>query len=122
MLRPEFVRRKLTLIAEDLERLAGFRDVSLEALRADEVRLAAVERMLERIVMHAIDVNEHLTLQDSASTGRTLLSASRPARACATSSCTTTTSSTAASSLRRSPAACATSASTSSAWQTSPMP
>ncbi len=60
MLRPEFVRRKLGLIADDLGRLVAFRDVSLEALRADEVRLAPVERMLERIVMRAIDVKEHL--------------------------------------------------------------
>lgn len=70
MLRPEFVRRKLALIAEDLERLAGFRDVSLEALRADEIRLAAVERMLERIVMRAIDVNEHLITERSRGEGR----------------------------------------------------
>lgn len=70
MLRPEFVRRKLALIAEDLERLTGFRDVSLEALRADEVRLAAVERMLERIVMRAIDVNEHLIAALARAEGR----------------------------------------------------
>ncbi len=70
MLRPEFVRRKLALIAEDLERLAGFRDVSLEALRADEVRLAAVERMLERVVMRAIDVNEHLLAELASAEGR----------------------------------------------------
>ncbi|GAB4471899.1 MAG: DUF86 domain-containing protein [Burkholderiaceae bacterium] len=70
MLRPEFVRRKLALIAEDLERLAAFRDLSLEALRADEVRLAAIERMLERVVMRAIDVNEHLIAALAGAEGR----------------------------------------------------
>lgn len=70
MLRPEFVRRKLALIAEDLERLVAFRDVSLEALRADEIRLAAVERMLERIVMRAIDVNEHLLAELARAEGK----------------------------------------------------
>ena len=59
-LRPEFVERKLQLIAEDLGRLVGFRDVTLEELVADDIRLAAVERILERMVQRAIDVNEHL--------------------------------------------------------------
>jgi uncharacterized protein YutE (UPF0331/DUF86 family) len=58
--RPEFVERKLQLIAEDLGRLAGFRDLSHEDFLADAVRLAAIERMLERIILRAIDVNEHL--------------------------------------------------------------
>lgn len=70
MLRPEFVRRKLALIAEDLERLTAFRDVSLEALRADEIKLAAVERMLERAIMRAIDVNAHLIAELSDAAGR----------------------------------------------------
>jgi uncharacterized protein YutE (UPF0331/DUF86 family) len=60
MLRREFVERKLHLIAEDLGRLATFRDVSFEELKDDFVRLAAVERILERIILRAIDVNEHL--------------------------------------------------------------
>lgn len=59
MLRPEFVERKLQLIAEDLGRLTDFRDVSYDDLVADPMKLAAVERMLERIVLRAIDVNEH---------------------------------------------------------------
>ena len=46
-MRPEFVERKLQLIAEELGRLAGFRDLSHEDFLADAVRLAAIERMLE---------------------------------------------------------------------------
>ena len=71
MVRREFVQRKLALIAEDLERLAEFRDETLESLRADEIRLAAVERMLERVVMRAIDVNVHLVSELSKGEGGT---------------------------------------------------
>lgn len=60
MLRPELVRRKLHLIADDLGHLGAFREVTREELVADPLRLAAVERILERIVLRAIDVNEHL--------------------------------------------------------------
>lgn len=60
MLRREFIERKLQLIAEDLGRLTQFRDESYESLVADDLRLAAVERILERIVLRAIDVNEHI--------------------------------------------------------------
>lgn len=59
MLRPEFVRRKLQLIVDDLAVLEGFRDVAYDALVTDPIRLAAVERIIERIVLRAIDVNEH---------------------------------------------------------------
>jgi uncharacterized protein YutE (UPF0331/DUF86 family) len=58
--RPEFVRRKLGLIAEDLDLLTRFRDETVESLSDDPVKLAAVERMLERIITRAIDINEHL--------------------------------------------------------------
>ena len=60
MVRPEFVKRKLQLIAEDLGRLLQFKDASFEEITGDFVKLAAVERLLERVVMRAIDVNEHL--------------------------------------------------------------
>lgn len=70
MLRPELIRRKLQLIAEDLERLARFRDETLESLTADDVKLAAVERVLERMVMRAIDVNEHLIAELASGEGR----------------------------------------------------
>lgn len=60
MIRPEFVHRKLHLIADDLGRLVRFKDETLESLTGDDVKLAAVERMLERVVMRAVDINEHL--------------------------------------------------------------
>ncbi|SFM59475.1 Uncharacterized conserved protein YutE, UPF0331/DUF86 family [Ectothiorhodospira mobilis] len=60
MIREDFIRRKLQLIGEDLGRLLRFKDLTLDELLADDIRLAAVERIIERIVMRAVDVNEHL--------------------------------------------------------------
>jgi len=71
MIRREFVQRKLHLIADDLERLLRFKDETLESLTSDDIKLAAVERILERIVMRAIDVNEHLISELSSGKGRT---------------------------------------------------
>ncbi len=62
MLRPEFVRRKLQLITDDLGHLAQFRDRSHGALVADPLALATVERLIERIVMRAVDANQHLVV------------------------------------------------------------
>ncbi len=69
MIRREFVQRKLQLIADDLERLMRFRDETLASLTADDLKLAAVERILERIIMRAIDVNEHLISELSTGEG-----------------------------------------------------
>ncbi len=63
MLRPEFVRRKLHLITDDLGHLSRYREVAHEALVEDFATLATVERLLERIVMRAIDVNRHLLVE-----------------------------------------------------------
>ena len=60
MVRPDFVKRKIYLITEDLARLTHFKDEPFEAIVGDFAKLATVERLLERIVMRAIDVNEHL--------------------------------------------------------------
>ena len=60
MLRPEFVERKLQLITDDLGQLAPFSTLSYESLINDVLKLAALERILERIILRAIDVNEHL--------------------------------------------------------------
>jgi uncharacterized protein YutE (UPF0331/DUF86 family) len=60
VLRVEFVRRKLQLITDELGRLTQFRDIGYDELIGDPLRLAAIERLLERIVLRAIDVNEHL--------------------------------------------------------------
>ena len=60
MIRADFVNRKYRLIAEDLSHLLNFKDDSLEDIAGDFIKLAAVERLLERIIMRAIDINLHL--------------------------------------------------------------
>lgn len=70
MLRPEFVHRKLQLITDDLGHLDTFRRVSHDALVADPLALATVERPIERVVMRAVDVNQHLVV--ALTTGREL--------------------------------------------------
>ena len=60
MLRPEFIRRKLHLIADDLGRLLPYRDETWESITADYIKLAALERLIKRIVMRVIDINERL--------------------------------------------------------------
>lgn len=70
MIRREFILRKLALIADDLDRLAQLKDETLESLTADDLKLAAVERLLERIVVRAIDVNEHILSELATGEGR----------------------------------------------------
>ncbi len=60
MLNKDFIVRKIKLIQEDLSRLEPLGHFSLEALDKDSVSYAATERLLERIVTRAIDINRHL--------------------------------------------------------------
>lgn len=60
MVRLDFVKRKIHLITDDLAKLASFKDEPYETLVENFTKLAAVERLLERIVTRAIDINEHL--------------------------------------------------------------
>lgn len=60
MLRKDLIERKISLIQDDLGRLAEFKRHTFEDIAADFVKQAAVERMLERIISRAVDINEHL--------------------------------------------------------------
>ena len=46
MVRPDFVKRKIHLITEDLAKLTQFKDITYEDLLDNDVTLAAVERMV----------------------------------------------------------------------------
>jgi len=54
-----FVRRKIKLIQEDLGQLEEFE--KREA--ADYLKKSAAERLLEKIIMRAIDINQHLIVE-----------------------------------------------------------
>lgn len=60
MLNKEFVKRKINLIGEDLVHLAEFSQYSFSEIASDYKKQAIIERLLERIIMRAIDINQHL--------------------------------------------------------------
>lgn len=59
MLNREFVRRKIKLIQEDLGHLEPLGKYSFTELAQDPIKYSATERLLERIITRAIDVNSH---------------------------------------------------------------
>ena len=60
MLDKEFVTRKIKLIQEDLSRLEALKEFSFGEITKDGIKMAAVERYLEKVVMWAIDINQHI--------------------------------------------------------------
>jgi len=60
MIRENFVLRKITLIQDELAKLADLAKYSLKEITSDFVKQAALERYLERIINRAIDINQHL--------------------------------------------------------------
>lgn len=60
MLKRDFLYRKVKLIQEELAKLEPLAHFSMDEIARDPVKSAAVERMLERIVNRALDINQHL--------------------------------------------------------------
>lgn len=60
MLRDDFIKRKLSLIQDDLVPLSSLAHHTLNEIAADVVKQAAVERFLERIINRAVDVNQYI--------------------------------------------------------------
>jgi len=55
-----FIRRKIKLIQEDLSELDRLAHYSFDEISKDHIKLLAVERLLEKIIMRAIDINQHM--------------------------------------------------------------
>jgi uncharacterized protein YutE (UPF0331/DUF86 family) len=55
-----FVRRKIKLIQEDLSELDPLAHYSFDEISKDHIKFLAVERLLEKIIMRAIDINQHM--------------------------------------------------------------
>jgi uncharacterized protein YutE (UPF0331/DUF86 family) len=55
-----FIRRKIKLIQEDLSELDNLAHYSFDEITKDHIKLLAVERLLEKIIMRAIDINQHM--------------------------------------------------------------
>lgn len=60
MLDINFVQRKTKLIQEELSRLEELGHYSFEEVAVDFIKMGAVERLLEKTIMRAIDINQHL--------------------------------------------------------------
>ncbi|MEK7621980.1 MAG: DUF86 domain-containing protein [Patescibacteria group bacterium] len=60
MIREDLVRRKISLIQDELVHLEPFKNFTLDEIAKDYVKQAALERILERIIVRAIDINNHL--------------------------------------------------------------
>jgi len=56
----DFVKMKISLIGEEMERLKEFSGFSFQEIVTNFIRQATVERLLERIINRAIDINQHL--------------------------------------------------------------
>ena len=60
MLRQELVQRKISLIQNEFAHLEQFKKFTLDEIAKDYVKQAALERILERTIMRALDINNHL--------------------------------------------------------------
>ena len=59
MLNKQFLQRKIKLIQEDLSRLEPLAKYSLDQLAKNSISYNAAERLLEKIITRAIDINRH---------------------------------------------------------------
>lgn len=64
MLDSDFIKRKLALNQKDLMRLEEFEDLTVDEIAQDPIKRAACERFLERIVGRAIDINQHVIVEN----------------------------------------------------------
>jgi uncharacterized protein YutE (UPF0331/DUF86 family) len=55
-----FIRRKIKLIQEDLSELDNLAHYSFNEISKDHIKYLAVERLLEKVIMRAIDINQHM--------------------------------------------------------------
>ena len=60
MLDKEFIKRKLYLNQQELERLRAFENLTIDEIAKDPMKHAACERFLERLIGRAIDINQHI--------------------------------------------------------------
>lgn len=60
MINKDFIQRKISLIQEELTRLSELSKFSFKEIAQDYLRQNAAERLLEKIIIRAIDINEHI--------------------------------------------------------------
>lgn len=60
MINKIFVERKISLIQNELVHLTPLKDHTFEEVSKDFMKQAAVERIMERLINRALDINQHL--------------------------------------------------------------
>lgn len=60
MVNKDFIKRKVSLIEDELVHLKEFSEYSFEEIVSDFKKQAIVERLLERVITRALDINQHL--------------------------------------------------------------
>lgn len=60
MLDRDFINLKIDLIQEELGRLSVFKDFTLEEVAGDFFKYNTLERLLEKIIIRAVDINQHI--------------------------------------------------------------
>lgn len=63
MLDKDFIYKKISLIQEELAHLSELADFTLDEVASDFYKFNTLERLLEKIITRAIDVNQHLLLE-----------------------------------------------------------
>ena len=63
MIKKDFVKRKITLIQDEMVKLSDLAKHTIDEVAKDFVKQAAVERILERIITRAIDINQHIAAE-----------------------------------------------------------
>jgi uncharacterized protein YutE (UPF0331/DUF86 family) len=60
MINRDLIERKCSLMTKDLDRLKPYREKSFDQVASNAADMAVIERLLERIITRAIDINSHL--------------------------------------------------------------
>lgn len=60
MLDKEFIKNKINYIQQELGELSPYKELSLQEITSDYLKHTFIERVLERIINDALDINQHI--------------------------------------------------------------
>ncbi|MCG2788896.1 MAG: DUF86 domain-containing protein [Actinomycetia bacterium] len=65
MLDKNFITRKIKLIQEEIAKVEELSNYTFEEIKDDFLKRYSVERALEKIIMRAIDINQHIIAENA---------------------------------------------------------
>lgn len=65
MLDKNFITRKIKLIQEEIAKVEELSNYTFEEIKDDFIKRYSVERALEKIIMRAIDINQHIIAENA---------------------------------------------------------